>query len=233
MAAELERELPPATLLCGPRGVGKRDLVEHLIQFHRVHAADVLTCPTPFAVGVARTVITFVGTAALGRFKLVHADLAGASDAALNALLTTLEAPPGSARFVLTATHLPLATIVSRCAVYQLGLPSVDSPSVEVDDTARAAAITLSRAIATGDRDLFDRAARSVDVAARNLLMRLLVEAYTGRWCVFAPADAFGLERTRVRDMISALHHLPAARARLNVRTALHPFVTHQPGSPR
>ncbi len=126
----LERELPPVTLLTGPPSVGKWTLAQHLANHHRVGQVDRANFPDGLTADAARAVISFVSRAPFGPFKLVLARLDGTSDAALNALLKTLEEPPATARFLLTSnvsstgrSFLP-PTVISRTHRFRLGLLS-------------------------------------------------------------------------------------------------------------
>lgn len=258
VTAALEGALPPVTLLTGPRSVGKQALAAHLAGHHRIAAVDRLTCTGPLTIAVARRIVTFVAKAPLtSPFKLVTIDLDGASGAALNAMLKTLEEPPPSARFILTAAGPALPTITSRAQVFRLGLLTdgelravlislgqapaaagraaaigrgqVDAAlAADHSETARAAMLAVVRAVAIGDRELFDRAFKGFDDASRDLLGIWLREAITGQWAVFTEADTFGLHRDqgKVRKMLVAVSQLSAARPRLGVRAALEPFLS-------
>jgi DNA polymerase III delta prime subunit len=252
----LEQGLPPVTLLKGPRSVGKMTIAEYLVDYHHVHPADLVWCEVPLKVDQVRDVIAFVSTMSAGPFKLVLADLDGASEAAFNALLKTLEEPPPSARFILSASQSVPATVESRAAIFTLGLLSrcdlaailmtqgmSESAAVraavlargQVDaamtttgtDAARAAVLTLIRALAQHDQDLFHRVARSFDDTARELFVRFLIEAISGMWVLFSHSDTCGLtgDPGRLMSMLRALTQVSRARPRLQVRVALQPFL--------
>ena len=118
---ELERELPPVTLLLGPRSIGKRTLAEHLVRHHHVPDAEVqyllLTADR------ARGVLRFCEIAPMsGVLKVLVLNLETASEQAQNILLKVLEEPPPAVRFLLVSSRAPLSTIMSRARVYKLGL---------------------------------------------------------------------------------------------------------------
>lgn len=224
----LRAHLPPVTLLLGPPSVGKWTLARHLAEHHRINPADRSPWPDGLGIDAARRVIAFVSTAGFGPVKLVTARLDATSTAALNALLKTLEEPPPTARFILTASQPTLPTITSRASVYRLGTLSVDeltavliaqgvrpdaAPRAAIlgrgqvrpalaahgNESARAAVLNLMRAVATADAQLFDRTVRSWDTAAQELLTRWFVEAVTDRWALFTEADSFGLHHNQPR----------------------------------
>ena len=255
--AALAASLAPVVLLRGPESVGKWTLANHLAQVHRVAETDLMRCPARLDVDTVRAVLAFVATAPFGAFKLVLIELDGASEAALGALLKTLEEPPGTARFVLTSTGPVPATIVSRASVYELGLLSRDElravltgtgmnpaavdraaqggrgqvvpaqAALGADEACRAAVLSVTRAVAQRDPELFERAFAGFDDAARTLLVTGLIEAVTGRWAVFGPGDLCGLhtDRPRLLTMLAAIAAVGAARAQLGVRAALEPFL--------
>lgn len=257
VTAILERELPPVALLAGPPSVGKWTLAQHLADHHRVAMVDRSLWPDGLVIDGARTIKKFVATAPMGTLKLVMARLDGSTVPALNALLKTLEEPPPRARFILTACAPTLPTIVSRAQVLRLGLlhdeELVDvlcaqgmsataarkaaplgrgqvkqALQAEAMLAAKAAVLTVAKALATHDAELYDRAFTSFDDQAGILMRAWLEEAITGQWRWFAEADTFGLRRdpARLRRMLVAVSQLAGARPRLGVRAALEPFLT-------
>lgn len=257
VVARLEAELPPVTLLFGPSSVGKWTLTRHLAEHHRIAMADRSVHPDGLTADGVRSIRAFVATAPAGRLKLVTARLDGSSPQALNGLLKTLEEPPPKARFLFTAALPVLPTITSRAQVFRMGLLTTDQITqilvnqgtplpraqdiaphgrgrVRVaqfagrrGDAARTTVTTLARAVATGDRQLFDRAFTGFDDDTWDLLHVWLTEAISGQWNLFGPADACGLDqdRSRLYSMLLALSALPRARRRLAVRVALEPFL--------
>lgn len=254
----LERSLPPVTLLWGPRSIGKTTIAEYLVKHHQVHLVDLMRCPAPLRIDAARNAITFVATASAGPYKLILIDLDNASDGARNVLLKTLEEPPPTARFILTASQTVPATIMSRAVVYPMGLLSrrdltdilvahgmsesaaaaaaalghgqvSTAMTANSTDAAKATVLTLVRALAKRDFELFDQTARSFDEPSKQLLLRFFMEALTGRWALFAESDSYDLtvDPTHLRRMLLALNQTPKARPRLQVRVALRPFFLH------
>lgn len=252
--AALEETLPPVTLLFGPKSVGKATVADYLAWHHGVLPTELKRCPAPLRVDDVRSVIAFVATMVQGPFKLTIAELDDASDSALNALLKTLEEPPPMMRFILTASKLVLPTIMSRAAVYAMGpLPREDLVTILVNhgmsesnavkaaalgrgqvdvalgygstEAARSTVLTLIRAIAQHDLELFDTTAKSVDDITRQLLVRFCVEALTQNWAMFSPSDAYTIEGATFRRILGALNQIPRARPRLQIRTVLRPLV--------
>jgi hypothetical protein len=251
----LNTELPPVVLLLGPPSVGKWTMCHRLAEIHNVGMVDRFLCPDGFTAAVARSVLSFVGKAPFGQFKLVQARLDGSTNQALNVLLKTLEEPPVTAKFLLTSAARPLATIASRAQIYRLGLLTDKevydillghgySPvaaarasvlgrgqvkvamSMDSAESSRAAVLQVIRALAAGDRDMFERALKGWDTTTVELLHVWLLERITGRWAHFSEADSFGITTRRALAMFAALNQLPAAQARLGVRAALEPFLT-------
>lgn len=226
--AELERELPTATLMIGPASVGKWTLANHLAAHHRVATVDRWQIPHGMTIDTVRLVTAYARRAPLGPFKLIQARLDSSSKAALNALLKTLEEPPPRVKFLLTSTGKTLPTIASRCTVYEMGVLSTgELENIYVDQgfarakAARAATYargqvaqgydaesadihrnqvcTLAKALTTGDKELFDNVFRSWDGRSQQMLCTLFTECLTRRWRVFTVEDAHGLDRQRPR----------------------------------
>jgi replication-associated recombination protein RarA len=224
----LEDELPPATLLYGPRSIGKWTLALHLADHHRVIPVDRWLIEHGVTIDTVRLVTSYAARAPHGAFKLIVARLDGSSKPALNALLKTLEEPPPRVKFILLTAGKTLPTIVSRCFPVQLGLLSERElenvykdqglSSLKAERAAKHArgqvargfeldsavshrnqVINLAKALATGDRDLFTAVFREWDNTHTDLLTTLFTECLTHRWIVFDEADTFGLHLDRTR----------------------------------
>jgi len=121
--SQLERQLPPVTLLLGPASIGKRVLASHLAVYHGVHAADTHGA-WELRAAAARTARHLAQVAPFGPFRVFLFDLDGSSEGDQNALLKVLEEPPPTVRFLLVASERPLATVMSRSTLYRLSLLS-------------------------------------------------------------------------------------------------------------
>lgn len=119
----LETELPPVTMLRGPRSVGKWTLAEYLLEAHKIYEVDTRKYKS-LDVPSAREIVTFAQRAPVGNLKAILIDLDFTSLAALNTLLKVLEEPPSPVRFILTLSGSTLDTVMSRSRVFQLGLLS-------------------------------------------------------------------------------------------------------------
>lgn len=115
---ELERHLPPVTLLIGPRSVGKTTLARHLITHHRCHWSMDYGSLTA---ALAREIVESAPTRRTSLDVRVI-DLDGSTEATQNILLKVLEEPPAHCRFILIATSRPMPTITSRAQVHEVGL---------------------------------------------------------------------------------------------------------------
>ncbi len=250
----LLRGLPPVTLLTGPPSVGKWTLTAHVARQLRIPSADQQAVEV-LSADRARQVITFCGRAPFGRFKLVRARLDGSNPTALGVLLKTLEEPPATARFLLTASGRVLPTILSRAAVFRVGcltpvelqqilvrhgLTAIQAgkvahlgqvrPALELHGmlSSRKDGVTaILRAVAHRDVDAFEQSMRAVDEQARSLLVVALREAMTGTPALFTEADLEGLHRRPqiAARMLRAVSVMAGASARLAVRAALDQFV--------
>jgi hypothetical protein len=224
----LEADLPAATLLRGPRSIGKWTLAVHLAEHHHVAPVDRWMIEYGFTIDTARLVTAYAARAPYGKFKLIVARLDGSDKRALNALLKTLEEPPSRVKFILTSTGATLSTVVSRCTTFDLGLlgerelekvyQDQGLSTLKAERAARHArgqvdkgyqhdsavghrnqVINLAKALATGDRDLFTAAFICWDNSHTDLLTTLFTECLTHRWAMYAEADAFGLHLDRRR----------------------------------
>lgn len=224
----LERTLPPATLLHGPRSVGKWTLAMHLAEYHKVAKIDRWEVPLGLTVETVRLVTAYAARAPHGRFKLIVARLDDSSRPALNALLKTLEEPPPKVKFLLTSAGRTLPTVASRCIVFELGMLRTDEleflywqqgiPAgkahraavyargqvnrgydAEQADQHRGQVVNLAKAIASGDRDLFATVFVTWDARCTEMLTTFLTECLTHRWVTFSENDTFGLHHDRGR----------------------------------
>jgi hypothetical protein len=124
---DLARDLPRVTLLLGPEGTGKWVLAHVLADRVGYPQRDTYWSKGPLRAEHVRAALTFCRTAALGPLgKLVMLCLDNAQEGSQTALLKILEEPPDGVKFIITAGHPPLPTIVSRSFVSRCGLLSVD-----------------------------------------------------------------------------------------------------------
>lgn len=225
-----KQPLPRVGLLVGPASIGKWTLTHRLAEHHGVAMVDRFLAPDGLTVETARTIARFVGTAPFGTVKLVTARLDGSTREAFNALLKVIEEPPDTARFLFTAvsaSSIP-ATVVSRCAIFRVGLLSETevrqilldqgmraaaahrvsalglgqvkaAQKIDTSDAARMTVLNIVKALAMSDAELFNKAFISFDAASFGLLRQWFCEALSSRWRYFTEADTFGLRGDRAR----------------------------------
>lgn len=134
-------------------------------------------------------------TSARGRGKAVLVYPAEQMNAiTANALLKTLEEPPGDARFVLAseASHLLLPTIRSRCLAHTMTWPAAPEAAQWLQSQGMAEADATAALQAAGGRpgDALRMAGDACRAAAWAQLPRQLAKGDVAALAVFAPADA-------------------------------------------
>lgn len=248
----LSQHLPPVTLLLGPAGIGKRMVADRVMDAHGVLPVDRIELDQ-LTTHDARSLCERVQVTPFGRVRGVRIRLDQATDAALNALLTVLETPPDTTRFLLLAASAP-ATVRSRAQVWHCGLltrrqseqvlrnlgmsgSAVTAsasrargqalPAMPADDEDRAKRVVLRtlHAVLTRDRALFLDALPSWNVSTGQLLRCAVLETLTGRWRMFEP-DEPGLSPHQAQRLLLMLNKLPLARDALALRVSLEPFLT-------
>lgn len=215
----LEAMLPTVSLLVGPAHVGKRTLAHHILKHHNVWPIDVYE--QELTAHSARDMRAFAQGAPSGSLRVILTRLR-ATQPVWNILLTALEEPPPTTRFILLSQHRPARTVASRAQLFPCGYLSLDQvaqiliglgmssrsaaaaavltpgtvPSGEVIvgyEAARENVLGLAQAIAEHDQWMFLRVCQSCDGLTRALLYRWLSEAATGNWRIFTEADTYGL----------------------------------------
>lgn len=170
----LQAHLPPVTILIGPASIGKRTLARHLADWHDIPTCDRMECTSALMSETARSVVEFARRAPFGHTRLSIIPMDGASTAAQNILLKTLEEPPDTATFILTATASVLPTVQSRAQVFHLGLLT-DEQVVQIlsargmspEAAHRAAVIGMGQVQPALDADTTETAGKTL---ASNLL---------------------------------------------------------------
>jgi hypothetical protein len=239
LRAELERELPPVTLLLGPQSVGKTALAEHAARYHHM---SFVGYNGPSA-AQAREIVEMVPRHLFGGFSVIIG-LDGTTEAAQNILLKVLEEPPPHIRFLLTASRPPLPTVTSRAVVHRVSLLS-DAQVCEVleqlcghNEAVRCAPLgrgrvapALEAARSSGETARLRsgvaaalRAAQGGDLEALELTLRNWTpdhagvlrawaeEAATGRWLFFSDGFADGVTREQARRVIRLMVRYQGAR---------------------
>lgn len=243
----LSKTLPAVSLFLGPSSVGKWELAEWLRVKHGFLASDVLRIKR-LTQDNAKFVARFAVGSPQGSHRLVIIRLEKATSTALNTLLKTLE-EPGTTKFILVTTQKPIATIVSRCSVFEFGLltdAQVSGILISVKGFGESLAVeraskaggrvrpALSQGFRQDQKALVLRAlealaskdAKTLDSLApkwleehTQLLVAWCYESITGRWKLFIE------DETSIRGAAIPLKILVALREelrpRLVVRAAL------------
>jgi hypothetical protein len=210
----LERDLPPALLLLGPKpATALSAAYQAARKTHHAEMADVLI-RRHLSAGDARNIVRFAQTAPFGEFKVVIIGLDGSTAQAQNILLKVLEEPPPAIRFILAAAERPLPTVVSRCQVITIAPGgTAEDPDTRVTSQVNA----VLKAASAGDLHGLDAALAGWGDAQHAVLSVLLAEAA-------ASQDLDGpISPGRARKLLGALARFDGAHPRLAAHAA---FVT-------
>lgn len=251
----LRHSSSPVVLLLGPDSVGKRVLATQ-VAAERGEGRLGFRYIEHLTAEYAREAATWAGRAS-GLFKVILIDMDGAQHHVQNILLKTLEEPPPDSWFILTATHHPQPTIISRCEVIRFGI--LDEAEVErilvercgldpaiartqaplgagrvapalagVDSSARAKVSSVLRALAEQDGAKLDSALRDWDIEAHHLLGQWAAEAAVDHWRVFEPAFGQGFGQREARRILGLLAGQSTAHPQLAAHAALAPLVSRR-----
>lgn len=228
-------------LLAGPSGIGKA-MVCAAAAYHHAAVVDVLTF-RPVRMDDVRQLTGWLGTGAIGGpHKAVALDLDGSVPAVAQALLKTLEEPPGTAYVFVSASGAVPPTVASRVLTLRCRpLTTTDTAAVLSalgifgDDVRRLVSLAHGRpglalayreaianrakvlqlvgAIARKDWNLVARVLGSKWDASHVLALRLfLADVLDGTTAAYAPGEKAGLETMVPR------RRLEAAQAALDLR---------------
>jgi hypothetical protein len=199
--ARLSASLPPAVLLLGP---GSREAGERLWEAHGGPYGQVVTW---LGAEEARAVREAAWVLPPSGFKVFFICLDRSSAQAQNILLKTLEEPPDSARFLLSAAAPPLETVISRCVVLAVG-----TAAAVPDARVRASVSTAVRAAQAGQAALLEQALRGWEPAHAAELRAWAAEAAAGRWRSFDDGFAPGVTARQALAVLSVLSSFEGAR---------------------
>lgn len=133
---------------------------------------------------MARKVAVLAHTVPFGESRSIVIGLDGATDAAQNQLLKTLEEPFPAVRFVLYATQAPLVTVVSRCRTRIVAAQSAPPEDREEADKQVMAALSAAKA---GNLRAVDAALRGWGEPQHASLSRVVFAAACGLDPVLTP----------------------------------------------
>src|SRR5262249_29700826 len=124
-----------------------------------------------------------------------------------NALLKTLEEPPGDVRFVLAteAAHLLLPTIRSRCLGHAMAWPTPQEAVgwLQEEGVAAAAAPVLLRAAGGRPEDALRLHQAGLDARAWSQWPKALVRGDTGAIAEWGPADLVEALQKLCHDLLA------------------------------
>lgn len=208
---QLEKDLPPVTLLLGPDRPGMWTLAQQVVRTWGTGEADIFNVHLLTA-SEARTVVHWSGFWPFGSsFKAFIIGTDESTAQAQNILLKSLEEPPSFARYILVASALPLPTVVSRAQVMRLGGRLAGH---EDDKQVRALvqAAVKAAADATYSSSANPAALRSWKEEHTDCLRRWAGEAASGRWRSFDAAFATGVTPQQARRLLALLALYRGAR---------------------
>lgn len=244
----LSSKLPPVSIITGPPSVGKRMIATYAAITNNVARID-FTEVSKLTVDEAVRVKQFMSTQPISNIKFALIDLDLASDAAINDLLVTLEAPPTYARFSLISSSRLPSTLRTRGHKYTVGLLNSDelfqiltvkglsdsearkvsklgrvdlAMQAYADVSSRTTALNVLQAVEANDYQLFVQAYKAVDDKTADMIIAILEESAAQRWRMFSPEylGAFSQKRAAL-TVLAAWSNVAAARPQLAVRTAL------------
>lgn len=244
----LEDYLPPVSVFVGMKSVGKWTTAVYLADHMEVHPSDRLLI-SHLNITRSREIERFSRMPPTGHTKLVAIRMRGASQAAQDALLKTLEEAPVWSHFILVAEGLPSETLASRAHVYSFTpLSNQDvsqvlqrvkrMPSGQADVLARRGGGQVSQALAYGqinehksavslvlkafrERDpvVLEKAAMQWTDDHTELLTLWCYEAMSGRWKIFSAEETGEIPTVLPPRILQAMKS--KVRPRLVIRSQL------------
>jgi hypothetical protein len=244
----LSSQLPPVSIITGPPSVGKRLIAAHAAMHNNVSRID-FTEVSRLTVAEASRIKDFMSVQPMENLKFALIDVDAASNAAINDLLNTLEAPPKYARFsIISSKNLP-SVLRTRGFKYSVGLlkpedlftiliargiPESEAHSLSKlgrvdlalqaynEGAARATALTVLESVLSNDYLLFAQAYKAVDDNTARTIISILEESASQQWKLFSPnyLGAFADRRVALA-VLSAWSPVSSARPQLAVRAAL------------
>jgi replication-associated recombination protein RarA len=239
--AELERDLPPVTLLIGPESVGKATIARYLAACHAPPSGCAYY--EKLSAATAREIVENAPVLRAGlTVRVISLDTS--TEAAQNILLKVLEEPPAHCRFILVASRVPLLTILSRSRTYRMGMLSSEQVAevlmlngVSKAEAGKAAArgrgqvapamlsvdreaSRITSVVAAAVRAASEGITVTVDMALRNwtpehtrVLERWATEKANGRWVYFTPEFAPAATRHGALNILYVLTQYDARTA--------------------
>lgn len=244
----LEDHFHPVSIFLGSPSVGKWTTALYLAEHFNVADVDVMTVKR-LTINESRAITRFTSLPPTGERKLVIIRLSGATEAAQNALLKTLEESPAWVHFILVGQSAPIPTITSRAQTFRftpLAAEDVSQILQRVKRMTPGAAKVLSerskgsvkealnyhhtnelkpqvaivlRAFRERNPNILEKVALSWTEEHTDLLTNWCYERMSGRWKIFSEAES-GIDDDRVPMRILQALNTPV-RPRLVIRSSL------------
>lgn len=213
-------DLPNVSLIKGNLAETERqELVQKLIAHYNLLEVDVLQIDN-LTMESSESIKGFCERVPFGCKKLIVVNLDQSSSRAQNSLLTLLESPPETIKFVLFSESSALTTVESRSHVFSvLGDKGITGSK---DSVLKALA-----ACAAKDKSKLEEALVNWTDEDNKTLRVWAMESISRNFVVFSPeeADGFGFSADFAENLIVALAVLGPSKAQWSARSIFNSYI--------